>query len=48
MKDYKVFTEMPKGWRILVGALTAPRGYKWICNGKSIFSKEYEQALLKM
>lgn len=44
----KVYDEMPVGWKDIIGALTAPLGYKWICNGKSFFSKERETALLKI
>jgi hypothetical protein len=47
LNNIKVYTELPKGWRIIEGAMTAPRGYIWICNNKSRFSKEYESALLK-
>lgn len=43
----KVYENMPKGWRVIKGALTAPKGYVWICNGKSIFSKEYEKGYIK-
>ena len=39
---------MPDGWREVKGALTAPIGYVWIWNGKSIFSDEYRHALLKV
>lgn len=44
----KVYDEMPNGWREIKGALTAPVGYKWICNNKSVFSKERETGLLKI
>lgn len=37
-KQYPVFDELPKGWVIIKNALTAPCGYKWISNNKSIFS----------
>ena len=47
-KGIKVLNEVPKGWRVLEGATTAPVGYKWISNGKSFFSKDFESALLKM
>ena len=47
-KGVKVFNEKPNGWCVIQGALTAPRGYKWINNGKSFFSNEYQQALLKI
>lgn len=46
--DVRVFDKMPDGWRELKGALTAPLGYKWISNGKSFFSNEYESGLLKI
>jgi hypothetical protein len=39
---------MPPGWKEIRGATTAPSGYVWIYNGKSIFSKEYQHALLKI
>ena len=47
-KGVKVLNKLPNGWRVIQGAATAPRGYKWVNNGKSLFSKEYEQALLKI
>ena len=43
----KVYESMPKGWSVIKGALTAPSGYVWIHNEKSIFSKEYEHGYLK-
>ncbi len=48
LKDKKVYDEMPKGWRIIEGATTHPKGYKWISNGKSLFSGERETAYLKI
>lgn len=48
MADIKVFNKIPKGWRILIGATTAPRGLVWICNNKSRFGGEYQHALLKL
>ena len=46
--EIKEYSKMPKGWRELIGAKTAPRGYKWISNGKSFFDKDYKQGLLKL
>ena len=43
----KFLNFMPEGWKEINGAMTAPNGYKWIFNGKSVFSKEYKHALLK-
>ena len=35
-------------WKPVEGALTAPNGFIWISNGKSIFDPEYKTALLKI
>ena len=43
----KFLDKMPEGWKEIKGATTAPNGYVWIFNGKSIFTKEYQHALLK-
>lgn len=48
LESVKVFYQMPTGWKEIRGALTAPSGYVWIFNGKSIFTSEYQQALLKV
>lgn len=45
-KDVELYTSMPLGWKKMIGALTAPRGSIWICNGKSYFSGERKTALL--
>ena len=37
----------PKGWKPTEGALTAPKGYTWYSNGKSRFSGERQQILVK-
>lgn len=39
---------MPQGWRLNPDAITAPAGFMWANNGKSLFCGEYEQALVKM
>ena len=44
----KVYTRLPEGWKINHGATTAPNGYAWINNGKSLFGGEYRHALLKL
>ena len=43
-----VYDSMPDGWKEIRGAQTAPSGYVWIWNCKSIFSPEYQRALLKV
>lgn len=48
VEPVKVFYQMPTGWKKIFGAQTAPSGYVWIFNGKSIFSSEYRHALLKV
>ena len=47
-RGVKVLNELPNGWRVIEGATNAPLGYKWVNNGKSFFSKDYEHALLKI
>lgn len=37
----------PKGWSKVEGALTAPNGYSWYSNGKSMFGGERESYLYK-
>lgn len=44
----EIVNSIPNGWKILEGATTAPKGYKLIYNGKSLFSKERKKALLKI
>lgn len=48
LESVKVFYQMPNGWKEIWDAQTAPSGYVWIFNGKSIFSSEYQHALLKV
>lgn len=43
-----VYDKLPKDWKIIKDATTNPKGYKWINNGKSRFSKNYKQGLLKV
>lgn len=45
--NIRLLDRLPEGWRVLKGALTAPVGYVWVCNGKSILRGEYEHALMK-
>ena len=48
LNQVPVYDSMPDGWKEIRGAQTAPNGYVWIWNRKSIFSPEYRQALLKV
>lgn len=48
LESVKVFYQMPTGWKEILGAQTAPSGYKWINNRKSIFDDGYQKALLKV
>ena len=38
---------LPEGWKRTIGALTAPNGWYWANNGKSIMSGERKSALIK-
>ena len=46
--DVQIYETMPDGWGEIRGATTAPNGYVWINNRKSIFNKEYRHALLRI
>lgn len=39
---------MPRGWRVLQGATTAPHGWRWIHNGGNPFKGESKVALLRI
>ena len=43
----RVLDALPEGWRYIEGALTAPTGFRWACNGKSRFSHGYRHALVR-
>lgn len=45
--EYSVAKEMPEGWKVTEGAMTAPKGYKWIDNNKSRFGGERKSALIE-
>ncbi len=47
MVEKKIYDKLPKGWREIEDAQTAPVGYVWICNNKSHFSGERICALMK-
>lgn len=44
--DRMIFDDVPAGWRVLEGAINHPRGYRWVCNNKSLFGGEYQHALV--
>lgn len=39
--------ELPRGWRYIKGAITAPTGWRWAYNGRSRFAPGYRQALIR-
>lgn len=43
----RILNKAPKGWIKNDRAVTAPNGYSWYNNGKSMFSGERETALVK-
>lgn len=45
--DYDVIDKLPDGWGKIDGALTAPKGYTWVNNKKSLWDKDYQQAIIK-
>jgi len=44
----RVYKRKPNGWKEDKGATTAPVGYKWISNGKSLTSGERKSALVRV
>lgn len=42
-----ILDRMPKNGHIIKGAMTAPLGYVWISNNKSMFSRKRRTALVK-
>ena len=39
--------ELPKGWKVMEGTLTEPKGWRWAHNGMSIGSGKREKALVR-
>lgn len=46
--DVPIYDAMPECWVEIRVATTAPNGYVWINNRKSIFRDEYRHALLRI
>lgn len=46
--DVPICDELPEGWADISHIVSAPSGYHWINNRKSIFSNEYRHSLLKI
>lgn len=47
-EKYIEYKDLPVGFKELIGATTAPRGFKWYWNGKGFFSSENKIILVKM
>lgn len=45
-RNIDIMTEIPKGWKKLIGAMTAPLGTQWIYNGETFKSGNKRCALL--
>lgn len=43
-----VENKLPNDWKRIKGATTAPKGFMWISNGKSLFNQDYRRALLRL
>lgn len=46
-RGIKIGDKVPKGWVKVVNAVTAPKGYTWYSNNKSMFSGERKTMLVK-
>lgn len=47
MEMIPIYPMLPTGWKVLIGATTAPHGYVWCSNGESRFSPGYRHGLIK-
>ncbi len=47
LRQIEYLNTVPAGWVKLEGATTAPKGFSWYGNKKSLFSKNYKQQLIK-
>lgn len=47
-RGIKVLHTLPQGWKEKYSASPAPNGYKWVSNGKPMFTDNFEMALLKI
>jgi len=45
--EYDIIDKLPDGWRVNPDATTAPNGYVWVDNKKSLFGGERESAIIK-
>ena len=48
LPNVPIFDDIPEGWADISHIVSAPSGYHWLNNRKSIFSPEYRHALLKL
>lgn len=48
LKRIRVYRDMPKGWKVAIGSLTAPVSTIGITNGKSFFSGKRKSAFLEV
>ena len=46
IKGIDCYDSIPNGWKIIQGAVTAPKGYTWISNNKSHFSGQRKTGLV--
>ena len=47
VRGMAVLDHIPEGWKVVVGAVNHPSGYRFINNNKSRFDGEYQHALVK-
>lgn len=45
--SFPIFDTLPDGWQVNAQALTAPRGFVWVNNCKSIFDGERKSGFLR-
>lgn len=46
--EVDLYSSLPQGWKEDKGATTAPVGFAWINNGKSLIKGERKSGLIKL
>lgn len=46
--EVDLYNSLPQGWKQDKGAITAPKGFTWINNGKSLLSGERKSGLIRL
>ena len=45
-EGHLIYDSVPKGWRVLTGAVNRLSGYRWICKNVSRYGEDHNHALV--